>query len=36
MMALSLSVVAIGLPAIALKLGTSLPCIVLALSPVIA
>jgi len=36
MMALSLSVVAFGLPAIELKLGTSLPCIVLGSPPVIA
>ena len=36
MTALSLSVVALGLPAIELKLGTSLPCIVLASLPVIA
>jgi hypothetical protein len=35
-MALSLSVVAFGPPAIELKLGTSLPCIVLDSLPVIA
>jgi hypothetical protein len=35
-MALSLSVVAFGPPAIELKLGTNLPCIVLGSLPVIA